>query len=91
MLMSKERVEKVIDRIRELDLTNKEVADSVPIDERSLYRWLSRQREPKVTFLQAANLCSKLNWTIQELADAFYSSDSEITIAAEPGGDYATN
>ena len=89
--MSKERVEKVIERIRELDLTNKEVADSVPIDERSLYRWLSRQREPKVTFLQAANLCSKLNWTIQELADAFYSSEGENPLSTESPGNLAPN
>lgn len=65
---------KVIERIRELGLTNKQVADAVGVAERSVYRWLSGENEPQLTFVQMANFCSLLQWTVRELAEAFYPS-----------------
>lgn len=67
----------MIDRIKQLGLTNKAVANAVGVDERSIYRWLSYQREPKLNFLQVAALCNTLNWSIQELAAAYYPTEGE--------------
>ncbi|PZV07479.1 MAG: hypothetical protein DCF21_21685 [Leptolyngbya sp.] len=72
--MSQERAVKVIDRIRELGLTNKAVANAVGVGERSIYRWLSYDREPRLTMVQFAELCTVLQWSAQELAEAYESS-----------------
>lgn len=68
---------KVIERIRELGLTNRDVAKAAGVDERSVYRWLSYEREPKLTFSQVAGLCALLKWSVQELAEAYNSTVSE--------------
>ena len=70
--MSQERAVKVIERIKELGLTNKAVADAVGVGERSVYRWWSYEREPKLTFSQVAKLCLLLDWTAQQLAEAYH-------------------
>lgn len=85
--MSQRRAVKVINRIKELSLTNKEVATAAGVAERSIYRWLSYQQEPKLNLRQVAGLCTKLQWSVQELAEAYYSSE-EGTQAAEAGGEY---
>lgn len=76
--MSKKAV-KVIERIKELGLTNREVADAVGVAERSVYRWLSGENEPQLSFVQVANFCSLLRWTIQDLAEAFYPGSISVT------------
>jgi DNA-binding XRE family transcriptional regulator len=70
--MSQERAVKVIERLKELGLTNKAIADAVGVGERSVYRWWSYEREPKLTFAQVAVLCSLLNWTAQQLAESYH-------------------
>lgn len=74
--MSQERAVKVIARIKELGLTNKAVADAVGVGERSVYRWWSYEREPRLTLEQFAALCTVLKWTAQELANAYNSTIS---------------
>lgn len=85
--MSQRRAVKVINRIKELNLTNKEVATAAGVAERSIYRWLSRQQEPKLNLRQVAGLCTKLKWSVQELAEAYYSPDDSPN-AAESDGEY---
>ena len=89
--MTSERAVKVIERIRELNLTNREVADAAGVGERAIYRWFSYEREPKLTFIQVAGLCTKLDWTIQELASAYYPPEETTESSAELPGDLAPN
>lgn len=73
MLMSQERAVKVIQRLKDLGLTRREVADAVGVSERAVYHWLSYEREPRLNFMQLAKMCDLLGWTPQELADAYYA------------------
>jgi DNA-binding phage protein len=85
--MTRKRAVKVIERIRELGLTNKEVALAAGVDERSVYRWLSYEREPRLRFDQVACVCSLLKWSVQELAEAYYPVVDGAPVADEsPGG-----
>ncbi|MBD2107411.1 helix-turn-helix transcriptional regulator [Nodosilinea sp. FACHB-13] len=80
--MSQERAVKVIERIRELGLTNKAVADAVGVGERSVYRWFSYEREPRLNFHQVAALCTVLNWSVQQLAEAYHPPEANEKGAA---------
>lgn len=84
--MNQERPVKLINRLDELDITRKSLADEVGVTERSVYRWLSYQKEPKLTFIQVAKLCSLLGWTAQQLAEAYYPPDDLPPIVVESGG-----
>lgn len=88
--MTVERPVKLLQRLDELDITRKALADVAGVSERSVYDWLRYRKEPKLTFLQVANLCRLLKWTAQELADSYYPSGGETAVAAESEGDYAT-
>ena len=89
--MTEKRPVKLLNRLDELDIARKAVAEAAGVTERTVYRWLSYQMEPKLTFVQVAKLCSLLDWTAQELADSYYPSDRENPISTELPGDYAPN
>lgn len=84
--MTKQRPVKLINRLDELEITRKSLADEVGVTERSVYRWLSYQKEPKLTFQQVAKLCALLDWTAQQLAEAYYPPDDPPFDAVELRG-----
>ncbi|MFQ4134811.1 helix-turn-helix transcriptional regulator [Nodosilinea sp. PGN35] len=75
--MSQERAVKVIERIRELGLTNRAVADAIGVQERAVYRWFNYEREPRLSFDQVAALCTLLGWTVQQLAEAYHPTEAQ--------------
>jgi len=85
--MYQDRPVKLLNRLDELNIARKAVADTVGVTERTVYRWLSYQMEPKLTFVQVAKLCDLLHWSIQDLATAYYPAD-EGGMTAEAPGDY---
>ncbi|NEQ46995.1 MAG: helix-turn-helix transcriptional regulator [Leptolyngbya sp. SIOISBB] len=82
---------KLLNRLQELDITRKFLADEVGVTERSIYRWLSYEKEPRLTVLQVLRLCTVLGWTVEELAEAYYPPEELAKIPTQSGGDYATN
>lgn len=74
--MSQERAVKVIERIKELGLTKKAVAEAAGVGERSVYRWFNYDREPRLSFEQVAALCTLLRWTVQQLAEAYHPPEA---------------
>jgi DNA-binding Xre family transcriptional regulator len=85
--MSNRKAVNVINRLEELQLTRKNLADAAGVSERAVYHWLTYNREPRLTFEQVANICDLLKWTAQELAAA-YAPPADGTSAAEAGGEY---
>ena len=85
--MYQDRPVKLLNRLEELDITRKALAEAAGVSERAVYHWLRYEKEPKLTFLQVASLCNLLRWSIQDLAVAYYPAD-EGGIAAEAPGDY---
>ena len=77
--MNQPRAVKVINRLKELNLTHRNLADAAGVSERAVYHWFNYEREPRLTFLQLARICSLLEWTAQELAEAYYPDDSSET------------
>lgn len=75
------RAVNLINRLRELNLTRKDFATAAGVSERAVYHWFSYEREPKLTFKQVAGVCSLLQWTAEQLADAYYSDPSENVTA----------
>lgn len=84
--MNQERAVKVIERIKELNLTNRAVAEAADVGERAVYRWFNYEREPRLTFRQTARLCTLLNWTVQELAEAYEPAETIPPNALDSGG-----
>jgi DNA-binding XRE family transcriptional regulator len=72
MQMNEERPVKLLNRLDELGITRKSLADAVGVTERSVYRWLNYEKEPRLTLVQAAKMCDLLMWTAQELAESYY-------------------
>lgn len=76
--MSQSRAVKVIERIKELGLTNKAVADAVGVKERAIYRWFNYERVPRLTFAQTAKLCQLLKWSVEDLAEAYEPPEESL-------------
>ena len=89
--MNEKRPVKLLNRLDELDITRKALADEVGVTERSVYRWLGYEKEPKLTFVQVAKLCSLLQWSVQELASAYYPPEDHPSATADVPGDLAPN
>ena len=89
--MNQDRPVKLLNRLDELDITRKLLADEVGVTERSIYRWLSYEKEPRLTLFQVLRLCTVLDWTLQELAEAYYPPEELAKISTGSGGDLAPN
>jgi len=82
--MYQDRPVKLLNRLEELEITRKVLAETAGVSERSVYDWLRYRKEPRLTFLQMAKVCDLLRWSAQQLADAYYpANESE-------GGEPAT-
>ena len=77
---------KLLERLDELDIARKAMAEAAGVTERTVYRWLSYQMEPRLTLIQVANLCDLLKWSAKELAEAYYPAGGEPSVAAESPG-----
>lgn len=82
--MSNRKAVNVINRLEELQLTRKNLADAAGVSERAVYHWLTYAREPRLTFGQVAKICDLLQWSARELADA-YATDDVIGPSDESG------
>ena len=87
--MSKARAVKVIERLRELNLTYQDLADAAEVSTRAVSYWLNYQKEPRLTFLQTASICALLQWSADELAQAYYPGRISSQEIADLPGDYA--
>lgn len=87
--MTKDRPVKLLNRLDELDITRKSLAEAVGVSERTVYHWLGYEKEPRLTLSQVARLCDLLMWSAQELAESYYPPDSGGALATEPGGAYS--
>ena len=72
--MSKQRAVKVIQRLKDLGLTYRNLADAVGVTERAVSYWMNYHREPKLSIAQVAIMCELLGWSIEQLNEA-YSPD----------------
>lgn len=89
--MTHERPVKLLNRLEELGITRQALAEAVGVDVRNVYRWLSYKSEPRLTLIQSANLCRLLQWTAEQLADAYYPSGNVLPITTEAEGEYVSN
>jgi DNA-binding XRE family transcriptional regulator len=87
--MHQTRPVKLLERLDELNITRKVLAETAGVSERSVYDWLSYRKEPKLTFVQVASLCSLLRWTAEELADAYYPFGGSDSANPETNGGMA--
>ena len=71
MRMYQDRPVKLLNRLEELEITRKALADTAGVSERSVYDWLRYKKEPKLTFLQVAKVCVMLRGRIEELASGY--------------------
>lgn len=84
MSMISKRPVKLIQRLKELDVTNKTFAEVAGVSERAVYHWFSYNKEPELTPLQVARMCDLLKWSAQELADAYYPDEDIFDKPTEP-------
>jgi DNA-binding XRE family transcriptional regulator len=85
--MTENRPVKLLERLSELNIARKQLADAAGVTERTVYRWLNYDMEPKLTLDRVACVCSLLGWNIQQLAEAYYPPDESPPMAVESGGD----
>ncbi len=69
--MTQKRAVKVIERLKELELTYEDLADAAGVSVRAVSYWLNYRRVPRTTWQQDAAICNLLKWTIQELNEAY--------------------
>jgi predicted DNA-binding transcriptional regulator AlpA len=63
-------------RIDERALTVKKVAEFLDLDGRTIYRWCTGARTPRLTFVQTDALCSILGWSITKMAETCWPEDN---------------
>ena len=88
MPMSSKKAVKVIERIEQLGLTRKAVADAAGVDVRAVYRWLSYEREPTLTIAKVSKICTLLQWTVQQLEEAYYEGFHEAQVITNQSSPY---
>lgn len=79
----------LVNRRKELDLTQKQVADFVGVTSRTVQSWELGENIPKLNPLQTSRLCRILECTIDELARYFFPDSFDDAIAAEKPGRYS--
>ena len=64
-------------RLSELGLTQEAFARSVGVSLLTVNRWVAGRQRPKLSPRKTLQICTVLNWTLEDLAEAF-PDDGEI-------------
>ena len=85
--MSSKR-KKLVNRRKELNLTQKQIAEAVGVTSRTVQSWELGENVPKLDPLQTWKLCEVLQCTIVDLAEYFFPNEFEDVVIAEQIDDY---
>ena len=64
-------------RLSELGMTQEAFARAIGVSLLTVNRWVAGSQRPKMTPKKTLQVCNVLNWTLEDLAEAF-PDDSEI-------------
>lgn len=67
----------IVERRKELGLTQQQVADVVGVKARTVQYWENEGRPPRLNLVQLLRLCRVLNCSLEQLARDFYPHEFE--------------
>lgn len=65
-------IRKIVERRKQLNLTQKQVGDALGITSRTVQSWELGENVPRLTLDKTLRLCRVLNCTLEELVEYFY-------------------